>query len=209
MKWKVKTAMLTAAAVLFASAVPAMAAAPQIEHVDYKGKGRVEVEFAKDVTYKQVKVTVKDQDGKSYKAIVQDKDSDDITFWIQNFACAKKYTYKIRGIKNKKEGSYANVSGSVRIPAAKTIKIKKICYDASDKEVEFKFKTRVAWKEAKVTLTDENGNKIRAKITDKDSDELELKTGRLKKGESYRYQISGIRNIDAKSYRTLKGSFVA
>ena len=60
-------AIILAAAVFMTSAVPAFAAAPKIEETDYKGK--VEVEFVKDVTYKNAKVTVKDQDGKSYRTL--------------------------------------------------------------------------------------------------------------------------------------------
>ena len=199
--------ILTTIVLAGTTAMPVLAAAPKVKKAEYEGRGKVEIDFRSDVIYKNVKVTVKDQDGRSYKAVIVDKDSDDLDFRIKNFRCGKKYTYKITGIRSWNGTKNVTVKGTVKIPKAKTIKVKRIEIDREDSEVEFDFKPRVAYKNPKVTITDANGKKLKVRITDRDSDGLEVQVRGLKMGRTYKYKIKGIRNVDASKYRTLSGSF--
>ncbi len=125
--FKKATVWVTALTLVLGTAiVPASAAAkPTIEDVDYNGKGTVEVEFAKDVKYKKAKVTVKDNKGKSYKASITKKDSDDLKFKINKAKKNRTYTFKIKGVKNKGTKKFVTVAGKVKAPkkavAAKTL----------------------------------------------------------------------------------------
>ena len=65
---------------LISAAIPAMAASASIRKTEYEGSGKVEVDFKKDVQYKNAKVTVKDSSGKSYTAKITEKDEDDLKY---------------------------------------------------------------------------------------------------------------------------------
>ena len=77
--------LLAVALLVIAQILPVSAAAPKKESVEYKGNGRVDVEFRTKVNYKNTSVTVKDSSGKRYSAYIVDKDSDDLEFRIKNF----------------------------------------------------------------------------------------------------------------------------
>lgn len=191
-----------------AAAVPAFAA-PKIRKAEYEGKGRVEVDFNSKVSYKNVKVTVKDDKGAGYSTRINEKDNDDLTFTINNFKTGRTYTYTISGVRKNGEKSYGKVIGKVSIPAPTTTpKVKKVDYDKNDKEVEFEFTARVQWKGAKVTITDGNKNYV-TRIIEKDSDSIEVKVSRLTPGRKYTYKISGVSVKDAGSYKTISGTFAA
>lgn len=185
--------------------------APKIEKIKYDGKGKVEVDFYGKVKYKKVKVTAKDSSGKKYKASIRDKDNDELEFKIKNYKKGKTYTFTIKGIKKSGASKYTSVKGKVKIPAAKSakIKIKDIDYDYEDQEVSFDFKTKVQWKNPRVKVTDSSGNSFSTRITDRDSDDLEVWVGGLTYGNKYKYSISGIKAKGASSYTTIQGTFQA
>lgn len=79
------------------------------------------------------------------------------------------------------------------IPAlAASASIKKTEYEGSGK-VEVDFKKDVQYKSAKVTVKDSAGKSYTAKITEKDSDEMEVRVSGLKKGTKYTVKVSGVR----------------
>ena len=53
-------AVVLAVVVMLCSAVPALAAAPNLEKADYEGRGYVEVDFRTRVQYKNAEVQVMD-----------------------------------------------------------------------------------------------------------------------------------------------------
>lgn len=110
---------LTAAIMIIAAAVPASAASPKKESIEYKGKGKVEVEFIGKVYYKKPYVTVKDTSGKKYSASIVDRDSDDLDFRIKNYKEGKTYKFTIKGVKKRGTSKYGSLSGTVKIPSAK------------------------------------------------------------------------------------------
>ncbi len=113
-------------ALLITTAASAFAAAPSIRKTDYEGRGRVDVDFNKDVKYnKSTKVTVKDSTGKAYTATIIDKDEDDLEFKIKNYKEGENYSFTISGVKIKGTSKYGKVSGTVAIPAAKKTTVSK------------------------------------------------------------------------------------
>lgn len=190
------------------AAVPAFAA-PKVKKAEYEGKGRVEVDFNSKVSYKNVKVTVKDNKGAGYSTTINEKDNDDLTFTVKNFKTGRTYTYTISGVKKSGEKSYGTVTGKVTIPAPTTTpKIKEVDYDKNDREVEFDFAAKVQWKGAKVTITDGSKNYV-TRIIEKDKDSIEVKVSKLTIGKKYTYKISGVRVNGANSYKTISGTFIA
>ena len=190
------------------AAVPAFAA-PKVRKAEYEGKGRVEVDFNSKVSYKNAKVTVKDNKGAGYRTTINEKDNDDLTFTIKKFKTGRTYTYTISGVKKSGEKSYGTVTGKVTIPAPTTTpKIKEVDYDKNDREVEFDFAAKVQWKGAKVTITDGSKNYV-TRIIEKDKDSIEVKVSKLTIGKKYTYKISGVRVNGANSYKIISGTFIA
>lgn len=107
---------LLAAVFIFGQTLSVFASAPAIKKVEYEGKGKVEVDFTKRVTYRNVKVTVTDTKGNKYTATVIDKDTDDLEFRIPKYRTGRTYTFKISGVKVKGTSGYGTISGTVKIP---------------------------------------------------------------------------------------------
>ena len=202
---------LLAAALTFAGADTAMAAkskAPKIRKVVYDENGEVDVDFKGHVEYGKTKIKVKDSSGKSYKAVITDKDDDDLDFTVKNFKAGKKYTFKITKVRKAGTKKYYTVKGSFKIPAGKKVVVEEVDYDAEDDEVSIDFKSRVSYKNLKVKISDENKN-YSVKILKKDNDEIELRVSGLKEGETYSYKITGVAPYGTKKYKTVKGTFIA
>lgn len=210
MKKRIRTLVCTLMVMMFviAASIPALAS-PKIREAEYKGNGRIEVEFKTAVKYKSPKVKVTDSKGTTYSTTIRSKDSDDLTFEIKNYKKGETYKYTVTGVKQKKEKNYGQVSGSITIPAAgASPKVKKTEYDRHDKEVEFDFTTAVQWKSPKVTISDGKKNYV-VKILEKDGDSIEVRVKTLKKGAKYTYKITGARIKGNQTYKTVTGSFVA
>lgn len=190
-------------------AVPAMAATPSIKKTEYEGSGYVEVDFKKNVQYKKAKVSVKDSDGKTYKASIKEKDKDDLTFKVSSIAAGKTYAYTISGIRAGKSGSYVSVSGTFKVPAAKTVSIKELDFDYDDKELEIEFSGKVQYKNLKVKVKDANGKSYTVKIREKDSNSIEVRISGLKKNKKYAVNVSGVRPNGSGSYGSVTGTFTA
>ena len=203
-------ALLLAALMLLLFTAPALAAAPAVKETEYKGKGVIEVEFAaKKVTYRNVKVTVKDAAGESLKAKIQKKESDEIRFKVTGLKADSTYTYVISGVRIGKSGSYGTVEGSFKTPA-ETPEILKVKYDAKDRELDIDFATKVQYKALKVTVEDESGKALKIKKIKKSNDEIELRIAGMKKGQTYTLTVSGVRVKGSKgAYTTVTKTFKA
>lgn len=93
--------------------------------------------------------------------------------------------------------------------AAAAPRVEDVEYDYEDREVNIEFYGRVQWKKAKVKIYDGKGKQYVRYIIEKDSDDIEVKTKRLKVGKKYRYKITGVKKRGTKDYKTIKGSFYA
>ena len=112
-------AMVLCMVMIIGSAIPAFAAAPAKEAVEYEGKGNVEVEFMSKVAWKNPTVVVTDAAGKTYKATIVKKDNDDIMFKINGYKEGTKYNFTVSGVRKAGTSGYGKVSGTVTIPKAK------------------------------------------------------------------------------------------
>lgn len=211
MKWMAGIAMLFALAVLVFGSAPAAEAAKKVsvESVEYEGKGKVDVEFKRDVSWKKAKVKVKDSEGKTVKVTILDKDEDDISFRLKKYKAGAKYTFTITGVRPAGTKTAQKVSGSFKIPAKSKIAVKEADYDREDREVEIEFKGRVAWKSPKVTITAPDGTDMALRIKEKDSDSIEIKVKKLTAGTEYQYKITGITRKGSTKKVTVKGNFIA
>ena len=184
-------------------------AAPDIKKIDYEGKGRIDIDFAQAVQYKNVKVTVKDANGKKYKLKINGRDSDDINFSISGYKAGKKYKFTISGIRVKGETKYGSVKGSFKIPKQHHgITVKELEYEKAENKIEIEFLELVEWKSPKVKIK-AGGKNYALGIKEKDANEITVKVKELTKGKTYSYSISGIRKKGNTKYVTITGKFVA
>ena len=184
-------------------------AAPQIHKAKAEKGGKVEVDFRGKVQYQNPKVTVKDSNGKSYAVRITERDDDEMEFVIKNYKAGTKYTYQISGIRARGEKTYGKVSGTITTPKeAAGVAVKKAKYDRSDRELEISFTGKVRWTKATVKITD-GKTTYRARITDRDDDELEVFVSGLKKGTRYQYTITGLNDRKTGKALTLSGNFTA
>ncbi len=204
-------------AVSFAGAAQVSAAPsgkPVIEDVDYENNGRVEVDFTTDISVKNLKVTVKDSSGKTYKVTsVRAKDDDEISFRINGLKKNKRYTFTMSGVKKRYgDGTYTTVSGSIgkvtRIKAsgAEKAAIEKIEYEGGGL-VEVDFKKDVNLRKVKVTVKDSSGRKYAAKIVERDEDELDFRVIGIKADKKYTVTLANVKSAVTGKTATLKATF--
>lgn len=103
-----------------------------IEEIQASRSGVVEVDFKSDVTWRDAKVTVKDDSGKTYKAELRfddddddddddfdddryDYDDDECTIVVKGAQKGKNYTFSLSGVKLARSNSYTTVTGSFYI----------------------------------------------------------------------------------------------
>lgn len=208
MKKKLLALALIVVTVLTA-AIPAFAAAAAIKKTEYEDSGYVEVDFKRDVQYKNLKVSVKDSTGKSYSVSIKEKDEDDLTFRVNGIKSGMGYTYTIFGVRAGRSGSYGKVSGKFSVPAAQVLSIKKVEYDFDDRELEIDFNGRVQYKSVKVVVKDSTGKTYTTRILEKDKDSIEARVRGLKWGETYTVTVSGVRASGAGSYESVSKTFAA
>ena len=100
---------------MFQVALP-INAASLVEEVDVERNGEVEVEFREDVKYNNLKVTVKDANGKSVAINVIEVDEDGVEFKLTSFTQGAKYTFEISGITVLSTNKKTSVTGSFKMP---------------------------------------------------------------------------------------------
>ena len=209
-KFRLPAALITSLLLTFglAAGPVSAASAPKIEDIEYDGGGKVEVDFYGKVSYHNSSVSVKDADGKTYKAQITERDDDDLTFKIKNYKKGKKYRFTIKGIAKRGSGNYSSVSGKVKIPSAK-VAVKEVDYDVEDKAVEIDFKDKVKWDSPTVSIADSQGSEYCLSILEKDNDSIEVSVDALTIGETYSYTITGVNSQGQSGSRTITGTFIA
>ena len=201
--------LLLVVLLLTVSAVPALAAAPKVKKVEYDGNGVVDVDFTtKNVRYKNAKVVVRDSAGKKLTTKIIEKSLDEISFKVTGLKIGKKYTFTISGVRTGKSGSYGTVKGSFRTPSGKP-KIASVSFDPDRDDLEIDFTAGVEYKNLKITVRDEDGNKLPVYNIEKDPDDLDMDVEGMVAGDTYTVTISGVRVKGVGSYTTVSKTFVA
>lgn len=183
-----------------------VAGVPQIESVEYKSNGRVEIEFRGKVQYKKAKVTVKDAKGKKVSAKISKKENDELTVKPGTLSGGTQYTITISGIRARGASGYTSITTSFTTPVTAKPSIESVEYEGKG-YVEIDFHKRVQYKNAKVTVKDSSGKKYKAKITEKDGDDMTIKVTGIQSGKKYTFTISGIRAHGVGKYGSITGSF--
>ena len=70
----------------------------------------LEIDFATDVEYKNLKITVRDADGNNLLIYNIEKDPDNLDMDVEGMVVGKTYTITVSGVRVKGVGSYTSVS---------------------------------------------------------------------------------------------------
>ncbi len=194
-----------ALAIMICMAVPALAAAPESHKTTYEGRGYVEVEFKTKVQYKNATVTVRNPDGNKMTVRITDLDDDEVAFYVKNLMPNTEYTFVISGIRAGRSGSYGTVRGTFQTPKSE-LSVRKASYDKEDGELELEFYGRVQYKNPRVVIKDAEGNIRSCRITELDSDEMEIVAKGLRSGR-YTVKIIGIRLKGTTTYTSITTAF--
>ena len=123
---KAAVSVTALAMAMITAIVPTFAAgenAPKIKDVEYEGRGKVQVEFRRDVRYRNTTVVATDAEGNEYNTRIVERDEDEIEFKIKNFKKGTTYNFTIKNVKNRRgQGAFTDVNGKVRIPGEKKSK---------------------------------------------------------------------------------------
>ena len=130
-----KFLLLTVMAV-FALSLSAMADEAVIRRTDYEGMGVVEVEFTRDVNYKDLQITVLDAQQQPCEVTVLEVDDDDLRFQVENTSAGSEYSFTISGVRAGRSGDYGSVSGSFAVPGNVSVGPEGWVLDGNDLEVE-------------------------------------------------------------------------
>ena len=90
------------------------------------------------------------------------------------------------------------------IPALASPKIREAEYEGSGR-VDVEFKTDVKYKNVKVKVTDTKGKAYSTVIRSKDEDDLTFEIKSYKKGVTYKYTITGVKQKNEKNYGQVSG----
>lgn len=201
--------VVLAAALVVAVAYPTLAETPAIKKVEYEGYGRVDVEFVRDVEYRNAEVTVSDANGNSYTPILWELDEDDLSFSVENLVEGTEYSFTVSGVRSGYKGEYEAVNGSFVVPEAGALTVKSFDYDADDGELEIKFHNRVEFKEPAVEIKDASGNSYPVKVRELDRKSIELRVSGLEYGQEYTANISGVFSEGGVGLGSISANFVA
>lgn len=90
------------------------------------------------------------------------------------------------------------------VPAFAAPKVKKAEYEGKGR-VEVDFKSKVKYKNVKVTVKDNKGATYSTTINEKDNDDLTFTIKNFKTGRTYTYTISGVKKNNESSYGKVTG----
>ena len=187
--------------------VPALAATPIIEKVNYEGNGFIEIDFQYDVQYLQPAVTVKDFTGTEYATIIYERDDDDLTFRAEGLVSGESYEITVSGIRYGYSGAYEAISDVFTLPETGVPAIKKVEYDEGELEIEFVEK--VSFLNPTLEVTDLNGTVYQSFIAETEGDSIEAYVKGLNFGDTYLLRISGVALRGTDAWLDASAEFVA
>ena len=90
------------------------------------------------------------------------------------------------------------------------VQVIEVDFDADDKEVTFEFNQPVTYNNVTVKITDAQGKTVyETVIIEQDPDDLTVRVPKIRRGQTYNYEITGVKGVNATTSQTLTGTFKA
>lgn len=174
--------------------------------------GKVNVKFKGMVTYAEdLSVTVTDETQNELETTVSKKNRGMMVIKIAGMVKGQKYNISISGIRKKGETEYGNVNCTFTAKRLKTTcKAKKITKKVTVKKkntIIIKCKSNVKFKDATVTVSDQNGDKYEAKLVGKSKGNIKVSIRGLKKASTYTITITGVKTKKELNYGSITTKF--
>lgn len=203
--------MISVVLVVLVLCVSAMALAetPVIEKLEYEGNGYIELDFARDVQYQNLSVTVTNAAGEAFDVTILEQDDDDLTIRADGLQKGQSYTVTVSGIRSGASGEYETVSAEISLPEEGVPAIQSVEYDREDAELDIEFMERVDYSDLTVEVTDLSGNTYQNRVIESDSDSIELRVDGLTEGETYLVKVSGVSLKGLNNFLTASQEFAA
>lgn len=187
--------------------IHALAEAPAVKNVQYLGNGVVGVAFQSAVEYKNAKVTVKDEAGNSYTAALQSKSANGLRIKFENPRTLTRYKFIISGIRAKGEGEYGSASDTFRVPDVTKPILRSTAYEGK-RVVSVRFLKPVQYKkDFRILVRDADGSVQTAKVVRKTANGLTFRFAKGVSGQSYQFDLGGLRVKGQREYESLRGAF--
>ncbi|MEG1362192.1 MAG: hypothetical protein RSC69_06510 [Lachnospiraceae bacterium] len=187
-----------------------------IKKIEVKSDSQVDVSFKTKVKYRRAKVKIVDQNKKEYPATVKFNSGFECSIIAKGMPNNTNFTFEISGIRTKGSKEYTTVSGVffiskkdlVPTPGGKVnVKVDEVEFE--DDELSIEFKGKVSWNNPTVKITDKAGKVFEAELSDYDREECTIVIEGLEEGETYYYEITGIKSSKDKEFGTITGKFKA
>lgn len=182
---------------------------PKIAKVICTASGKLNVSFKGKVKYSDtVKVTITDAEGKEVDCQIKKKNKTSMQISVQGLVKGQKYTLTIEGVIAKNTSEPVTITKTFTAKGMKTAcKASKVTV-AKKKFITIKVKGNVCYKDATVTVVDEDGNSLEAEIVKKTKGNIKVWVDGLVKGKKYTVTITGVKVKKEKNYSSITKTFV-
>jgi len=171
---------------------------------EYEGFGVVELGLNRDVTWDTPVVTFTDSFGMVYDSEVLKYDRDDVEVLVGLMPEDHTYTCTVSGF-----SGGGTVSCELYAASERSSMIRKVEYDADDRELDIEFAVDVEFENPAVTVSDANGSLYETRIIERDNDSLDVRVSGLTRGSTYTVTVSGVRARTSDTFESCSLEFVA
>ncbi len=188
---------------------PAKAPAAAVSKTTCTSAGKVNISLNADVVWDaNASAAVKDADGSSLTASLIKKNKRLAVVAVEGMVKGQSYTVEISGVKAAGDPEYKTVTGSFKAKKIKSaLKASKVSVNKN--KVIVKFKGKAAFKDLSVTVTDSAGTELSARILKKTKSQIKVKVDGLKKGNTYKLVVTGVKLKKEKNYGSVTRTFKA
>lgn len=182
----------------------------KVAKVTCTASGKVNVSFKGKVTYTDaLSASIKDAEGNEIACKISKKNKALLTVTAAGLVKGQKYTLTIEGVQAKNATEAATIT---KVFTAKGMKTE--CKPSKVKKVNkstfiLSLKGKAYYKDATVTVVDEDGNAVEASIIKKAKGTIKIKAASLVKGKKYTVTVTGIKTKKEKNFSSITKTFTA
>lgn len=173
-------------------------------NAEYEGFGLVDLDLNWDASWAEPQVAVTDTNGNALDTQIFKYDEDDVNFWIPDLTEDQVYSGTVSDPSSGDSAAFEFYASSLLSEM-----IRKVEYDAEDRELDIEFAMDVEFQSPAVTVTDANGTQYETRIAEKDEDGLEVRVKGLTRGATYTLTVTGVKGRTFDTFETYTTDFVA
>ncbi len=182
--------------------------AQKVSKVTCTASGKVNVSFKGKVIYTDtLSVVIADEAGKEMECKILKKNKGLMSVSAKGLVKGQKYTITIEGVMAKNATEAATITKTFVAKGMKTTNRVSKATVKYQKFVILKFKSSADYKDATVSVTDEDGKVYEAKIVKKAKGNIKIQIEGLEKGKKYTVTVTGIKTKKEKNFSSVTKTF--